>query len=124
MMKFTLFVGLGGMAGSMLRFLISQWVLKFTPGTATSATLLVNIIGSLLLGFLFHFASKMDRSYFLLATTGFCGGFTTFSAFSVENIDLLVTNNVSSALLYIGLSLVLCLAAAGCGWYLGKMYLA
>lgn len=124
MIRLALFVGLGGMLGSMLRFLISQWILKFTPGVAPSGTLLVNVIGSFLLGFLFHYFGKMERPYYLLLTSGFCGGFTTFSTFSVENIDLLLTNNISSALLYISLSLVLGLSAAGLGWYLGKMYLA
>lgn len=124
MIRLAFFVGLGGMAGSILRFLISQWILRSAPGVAPTGTLIVNIIGSFLLGFLFHFIGKMDRSYYVLLTSGFCGGFTTFSTFSVENIDLLLTNNMGSALLYISLSLVLGLAAAGCGWYLGRMYLA
>lgn len=124
MIRLAIFVGLGGMLGSILRFLISQWVLKFTPGIAPSGTLLVNVIGSFLLGFLFHYFGKMDRSYYVLLTSGFCGGFTTFSTFSVENIDLMVTNNIGSAFLYMGLSLVLGLTAAGLGWYLGKLYLA
>lgn len=123
MLRLALYVGLGGMAGSMLRFFISQWALKFTQGIAPSGTLLVNIIGSLLLGFLLNFTGKMDRSYYLLLTSGFCGGFTTFSTFSVENVDLLLSNHVGSAFLYMGLSLVLGLGAAACGWYLGKMYL-
>lgn len=124
MIRLALFVGLGGMMGSILRFLLSQWLLKITPGIAPMGTLFVNIVGSFLLGFLFHSVGKMDRSYYVLITSGFCGGFTTFSTFSVENIDLLLTNNFSSAILYISLSLVLGLAAAGLGWYLGKIYLA
>lgn len=124
MIRLALYVGFGGMIGSILRFLISQWMLKSTPGIAPTGTLIVNIIGSFLLGLLFHFIGKMDRSYYVLLTSGFCGGFTTFSTFSVENIDLLLTDNVGSALLYITLSLVLGLSAAGAGWYLGRIYLA
>ncbi|MEP3389684.1 MAG: fluoride efflux transporter CrcB [Reichenbachiella sp.] len=124
MIRLALFVGVGGMLGSILRFLISQWALKYTPTIAPSGTLLVNVIGSFLLGLLLHYSGKMDRSYFVLLTSGFCGGFTTFSTFSVENVDLLVTNNISSAFIYMGLSLILGLGAAGLGWYLGKLYLA
>ena len=123
MIRLALFVGLGGMLGSMLRFLISQWALKLAPGFAPSGTLFINILGSFLLGLLFHYSGKMDRTSYVLITSGFCGGFTTFSTFSLENINLLITNNIGSAILYIVLSLVLGLAAAGCGWYLGKMYL-
>jgi len=122
-MRLALYVGIGGMLGSMLRFFISQWALKFSSGIAPSGTLIVNIIGSFLLGFLIHFFGKMDRSYYVLLTSGFCGGFTTFSTFSAENVDLLLTNQVGSAFLYMGLSLILGLAAATGGWYLGKMYL-
>ncbi|MEP2023265.1 MAG: fluoride efflux transporter CrcB [Reichenbachiella sp.] len=124
MLRLALFVGLGGMLGSMLRFLIYQGMLKLTPGIAPSGTLVVNVIGSFLLGFLFHYLGKMDRAYYVFLASGFCGGFTTFSTFSVENIDLLLTDNLNSALLYISLSLILGLTAAGLGWYLGKMYLA
>ena len=124
MIRLALFVGLGGMLGSILRFLISQWILKYSSGAAPLGTLVVNIIGSFILGFLFHYYGKMDRQYYVLLTSGFCGGFTTFSTFSVENINLMVTNNLGSALLYMILSLILGLTAAGCGWYLSKMYLA
>lgn len=124
MIRLALFVGLGGMLGSMLRFFISQWMLKYSTGGLPLGTLAVNITGSFILGILAYYSGKIDRSTYLLITSGFCGGFTTFSTFSVENINLLITNNLGSALLYMSLSLILGLAAAGCGWYLSKMYLA
>lgn len=124
MIRLALFVGLGGMAGSVLRFLIGQWMIKSSNSQLPLATLLVNVAGSFILGILFHYAGKMDRAYFALLASGFCGGFTTFSAFSVENINLALNEGLASAILYIALSLILGIIAAGCGWYLGKMYLA
>lgn len=124
MIRLALFVGIGGMVGSVFRFLISQWMIKTTPAQWPVATLIVNVLGSFILGLLFHYADRMDRVYFVMLASGFCGGFTTFSTFSVENINLFYTQGIGSAVLYIALSLVLSLAAAGGGWYLGKLYLA
>lgn len=119
-MKLVLFVGIGGFLGSTSRYGIYQLFLKLFPSFPTSGTLLVNILGSFLLGLMVHSVAKMDRSTYLLLSTGFCGGFTTFSTFSVENIKYLTQGNFLGSALYIGLSLVLSLLAAMGGWYFGK----
>ncbi len=123
MIRMAFFVGIGGFFGSMGRYLIYQYFLKLIPGINPTGTLVVNIIGSFILGLMIHATSKLDRDLYLLLTSGFCGGFTTFSTFSVENIHYLTTGNTSGAVLYIALSLALGLGAALVGWYIGKTYI-
>ena len=120
MLKLALFVGIGGFLGSISRFVIYQWFLKLIPGISPAGTLFVNIIGSFILGFLVHYSSRLDRELFLLLTTGFCGGFTTYSTFSIENINYLSSGNMANAVIYIGISLVLGFGAAFLGWYISK----
>ncbi len=120
MIRMTLMVGIGGMLGSMGRYLVYQLFLKLIPGINPLGTLVVNILGSFILGFLIHTTSRMEKDYFLLLTSGFCGGFTTFSTFSVENIHYLTEGNIGGSLLYAGLSLFLGIGAAYLGWVLGK----
>jgi len=123
MIRMALFVGLGGFFGSIGRYFIYQYFLKLVPGIQPMGTLVVNVLGSFLLGLLIHATSKMDRSLYLLLTAGFCGGFTTFSTFSFENIDYLSTGNIGGAALYMSLSLILGLGACFLGWYLGKTFI-
>lgn len=119
-MKDILLVGLGGMAGSVLRFLLSSvWL----HGNAAAqgfpvATLAVNAVGSLLIGA--TASAGVAGGGYLFAATGFCGGFTTFSAFSLETITLLRTGHYGTAVLYASASLAVCLAAAGIGFYVGS----
>ena len=122
MIRLALMVGLGGFLGSALRFLIAQLFLKIITQITPLGTLLVNVLGSFLFGFLFQISGRMDRETYLLLSAGFCGGFTTFSTFTVENINLLMNKNAYIAGFYMLLSLVLGLGAAGLGWYLGKKY--
>ena len=84
-----LLIGLGGAAGSMLRYLCQRWFnFEFPYGT-----LLVNIVGCLIIGLLAGlFIRDTDESRRLLLLTGFCGGFTTFSAFTHEGIVMMLDN--------------------------------
>lgn len=86
------------------------------------ATLAVNVIGSLLAG-LFIGLSLPGPLYTtrgtLFLVTGFCGGFTTFSAFSLHTLAMLQEGEPYLALVYIGLSVVLCVIAAGIGYLIG-----
>ena len=105
MIKQLLLVGLGGGVGSMLRYLIS---LRVCPQSVFPfATFAVNISGCFLIGL---FVGLLERySIFgndtrLLLVVGFCGGYTTFSTFSAENIKLLQSGNVLTAVAYTLLS--------------------
>lgn len=103
-----LLVGFGGFLGSILRYLISKLNTEISIHSFPAGTFLVNIIGSLLIGFLVgvlatHAPSSQLR---LLLITGFCGGFTTFSAFTNENFNLIANGQFLTSALYIILSIV------------------
>jgi CrcB protein len=108
-----LWVGLGGFVGSVLRYgtgiVATAWV-GDRLGRFPWTTLVINVVGSLLIGWLLR-AVEQGSVQHLLGVVGFCGGFTTFSTFSLESVRLLREGHTSTALLYIGLSLVLCLGA-------------
>lgn len=109
-------VGLGGAIGSMLRYAV---YLFFPVKDFPLATLLVNIIGSFVIGAVFAYSTTSEtflNNWKLFLATGVCGGFTTFSAFSAENITLMQNGKYSLALLYIMLSVVTGIAAAWLGF--------
>jgi len=118
MLKNILMVGIGGFAGSAIRYLVS--VLMATPGLATGfpvATLTVNIAGSLLIGILIPVVGV--SSWYYLCIAGFCGGFTTFSAFSLETVNMFREGDIYGALLFVLLSVACCVAATAAGLWLG-----
>jgi CrcB protein len=98
MLNNILLVGIGGAVGSVLRYLCQRtWNQGFPYGT-----LLVNIAGCFLIGLLWGaFGKQMDEQKKLLLITGFCGGFTTFSAFSQEGVQMMLDNRWLSFGLYI-----------------------
>lgn len=105
-MKTILYIALGGGIGSVLRYLISV-VLK--GNSFPYATFVTNILGCLLIGLFFGYFEKNDllsKDLKLFLITGLCGGFTTFSAFSNENIQLMQNNQLATAFLYTALSLI------------------
>jgi fluoride exporter len=120
MIKNLLLVGLGGGIGSMLRYatglLINSKYFHFPYATIT-----VNIIGSFIIGVFLAMSIKgngLTDQWKLFLATGICGGFTTFSAFSIENMELLQSGKIGMAAFYIILSIVLGIGAAFLGYYL------
>lgn len=116
MMQSLLLVGLGGAAGSMLRFLCQRWWNHSFP----YGTLAVNLAGCFLIGILWGLALKnsIDDHARLLLMTGFCGGFTTFSAFTQESIQLLQQQRLLHFFVYLGLSITAGLLATFAGYKL------
>ncbi len=118
MVKNLLLVGLGGGMGSMLRY---GTALLINTKNFPWATLAVNIIGSFIIGVVFALTLKVDilsDSWKLFLATGICGGFTTFSAFSLENMGLMQSGKYGLAITYIGLSVILGIIATFLGYQL------
>jgi fluoride exporter len=118
MIKNFLFIGLGGGIGSMLRYGSNLLV---TTKSFPAATLLINIAGSLLIGMVFGISIKNENfalNWKLFLATGICGGFTTFSSFSLENMLLLQNGKYFLCTVYILASIVLGIGAAIVGFKL------
>ncbi|WP_042473194.1 fluoride efflux transporter CrcB [Bacillus ndiopicus] len=104
-----LLIGLAGALGASLRYAIGILFTEYFNSSLLSATLYINLIGSLLLGWLTSYLPRfpnVSTNVSTAITTGFLGAFTTFSAFSVDNITLLMDGQVWVAFSYIILSLV------------------
>lgn len=120
MLKNILLVGLGGAAGSMLRYAFSVW---FKHAHFPLATFLVNIIGSFVIGAVFAFALRSEQfanNWRLFLAAGICGGFTTFSAFSLESLSMLQQQRIGMFAMYVGASILLGLTATWLGYSLVK----
>ncbi len=123
MLKTIVYIAVGGAIGSVLRFLTAVLVSKFWSNQFPLATFLTNIAGCFLIGLFIGILAKYQLTvsnlkWFLV--TGFCGGFTTFSAFGMENFTLLQNNNSLLAFSYIALSIILGLFAVWLGLFISK----
>jgi CrcB protein len=116
-------IAAGGAVGAVLRFAVSNSVYRMVGRDFPYGTLTVNVLGSLLMGFLFivlverHLVAVEWRAALLV---GLLGSFTTFSAFSMETIALLEDGEVLRAMLNVILSVVLCLTATWLGLGIGR----
>lgn len=118
MLREILLVGAGGFAGSICRYLAAVGVGRMhIAHPLPVATFAVNILGSLLIGILL--AKYSNSAPYYLGVVGFCGGFTTFSAFSAEMLGLLRAGQYGWAAVYVGASVLVCILAVALGMYLG-----
>jgi fluoride exporter len=122
MTKTLIYIAFGGALGSVLRFLTTMLINKYWQNNFPLATLTINIFGCFLIGFLIACldTNSANSNLKLLLITGFCGGYTTFSAFGLENVNLLQSQNIFYAILYISASVFLGLTAVWLGTILGK----
>ncbi|MEM9329059.1 MAG: fluoride efflux transporter CrcB [Bacteroidota bacterium] len=112
-----LLVGAGGFVGSALRYQISLAFFHRIGNGFPVGTLIVNLVGSLLIGILLSGAVKSSQSWTLLLVSGFCGGFTTFSTFAIENIKLIENGNWNISIVYLITSLLGGLALCLLGYF-------
>ncbi len=115
-MKELILVALGGAVGSVSRYYAGRATAAAIPDKTFLGTFAVNIIGSLLIGVLFAKASSLGDDMYLLGAIGFCGGFTTFSALSLETLRLIQSGEVMTAFVYAVGSIVVGLGACWVGY--------
>lgn len=122
MFKAIMLVGMGGFAGSVVRYGVKLVTDKYLPTTFPLATFLINVSGAFIIGLLYGLLQRnqVNDNIWLVAATGFCGGFTTFSTFALENNMLMNDKQTPTAILYTILSLVLGLLFCRLGMYLTR----
>ena len=122
-MSIYLAIALGGALGAMSRYWVTVTTLHWFGQSFPHATLMVNVIGSLLMGFLAWIlveAMPVGEPVRLGLLSGLLGAFTTFSAFAFETLRLFESGEITKALAYIVLSVVLCVMAAAAGLLTAK----
>ncbi len=117
-------VGVGGLIGSILRYLLSLYVnTKATGSLFPWGTFTVNIAGSLVIGIMFGYSLRnpvFEMNWRLFLATGICGGFTTFSAFSNESYLLLRQQHYGILFLYIAVSIIVSISATAAGYWVTR----
>ncbi len=131
----SLWVVLGSALGGLARYWLGAWVMALTGPSFPWGTLLINVIGGFVIGLfaaalgergLFsdalgqngQFLDFVDLRAFVMV--GLCGGFTTFSSFSLQSLELLQAGRIGPALGYMAGSVLACLGAVWAGWMLGR----
>jgi len=116
-----LYVAIGGALGSMARFWLANTMAVLTGAEFPWGTLLINVLGSFVISFFGMLTGTFPRFAVpnearIFVTVGLCGGFTTFSSFSLQTVDLFRTGEAGRAALYVAASVILCVAACALGF--------
>ena len=119
-------VAAGGAIGSLARFWLTGAMTALTGPRFPWGTLLINVLGSFIIGLaagvtLVPQRVGMHPDIRIFLMTGVCGGFTTFSAFSLQTLELIQAGDVAPAMGYAVASVALCVVATYCGWALGRL---
>lgn len=124
MFKSLLIVGTGSFIGGAMRFLLSTYMKNINGQGFPWGTLAVNLLGCFIFGMIFAIFSKhnhTDHALCLLLTTGICGGFTTFSTFANESVQMLQNGNISGFVGYVATSIVIGFALIALGYGIVKV---
>lgn len=114
-LKNILLVVGGSAIGGGCRYLLSMLMQQFNRTAFPAGTFLINTLGCFLIGIIYSLSDRhpeTSQNMKILLASGFCGGFTTFSAFAIENLELFKNGNTFLATLYIVLSVLLGVSAA------------
>ena len=125
MIKSLLIVGTGSFIGGAMRYLLSTLMKNVCGQGFPWGTLMVNLLGCFLFGMLFAVfgkSSATDNTWYLLLTTGVCGGFTTFSTFANESVQMLQQGNTWGFVGYVATSVVAGLALIALGYGVAKAW--
>jgi fluoride exporter len=124
LLTILLVIGSGSFIGGIFRYLLSLFIQARFMLTFPFGTLSVNLIGCLLIGLLFGLSDKwsLTQEWRLFLVTGLLGGFTTFSAFSIETVNLLQDGQLGHATAYVTASVVLGVLAAFIGMAITRLF--
>jgi CrcB protein len=116
------YVAAGGALGVVMRWLVGPWISGWAGAGWPWSTLMINVTGSLLIGFLMRWlplrGARPEARAFL--TVGICGGYTTFSTYALETVTLAAAGRLPAALTYAAGSVILCVGATFAGFWLGE----
>ena len=124
MIRLILLIGTGGFLGTVARFVTSRYFAAYFPSSFPYGTFVVNVVGCFLIGLIYGISEKgnfMSTEWRLILTVGFCGGFTTFSAFAAENMAMLRDSEFFNFFFYTGSSIFVGLLATFAGIMLIKI---
>jgi CrcB protein len=126
-LRLLFIIGIGGFLGTIARYLFQQLIYRFYPASFPVGTLAINLLGCFLIGIFFALSEKgnvIPPEWRMFLTTGLCGGFTTFSAFSFESVQLLNDGEYTYMTGYILASVVIGIAATIAGIWITRSIIA